>query len=129
MPEVSKMIRGHQGTYTNTFGGVLNTFGIFDFFHLYHFFPLHPLFGPFWPFLVPRTESLVRHRAIFSLGPITFDRIFKKKFRGYQQNPGFLPRILSYISTFFEHPIKNPDFLTLGHKKGGLKWTYMCLSL
>ena len=79
MPEVLKMIWGHQGTYTNTFGGVLNTFGIFDFFHLYQFFPLHPLFGPFWPFLVPRTERLVRHRATFSLGPITFDRLFKKK--------------------------------------------------
>ena len=32
MPEVLKMIWGHQGTYTNTFGGVLNTFRIFIFF-------------------------------------------------------------------------------------------------
>ena len=84
----------------------------FDFFNLYRNLPLHPPFWPFRSILVPFWIKNGTILAFFSQGPITFDRLFKK-----------IPRVpaeptlgLSYITTFFEQPIKNPDFLTLVHK-------------
>ena len=60
-------------------------FRFFSPMQIFHFFGL---FWPFWSILVAfwiRNGTIL---AFFSQGPITFDRLFKKKFRGYQQNLG-----------------------------------------
>ena len=97
MPEVLKSMQGHYGTYTNTFVGVLNTFKISIFFNLYINFPSHPPFWPFRSILVPFWIKNGTILAFFSQGPITFDRLFKKKSESTSRT---YPRFKLYYDLF-----------------------------